>query len=1087
MSPQQRLDISVDTAAVARFEQARDGESPASIESCLPAQDTAEYSVTLVELILIDLEFGWKAQLEKFGGGGGRHSAVSLQGYVDRFTALQDREVLSDLVVRALCLRQQMGDHPDVRTCLQAHPGLFESERELLSRLAATGYSLRSPTVSLAVTQDAQAILSAFLAGNTDPAAVETIPQSGLLEAMTVLPATEAMTMPPPAGAVQSDFDDIPDTVGNYRLDRELGAGGMGRVYRATDLNSGQEVALKLVLPQLVTSEESMDRFRQEGRLAGRITHPRCVFVLAADQDGRFPYIAMEFVPGTNLHDYVVSKGPLEQEDAIRKIIDVIDGLSAAHELGVIHRDIKPANCFVDAAGRVKVGDFGLSRTLTSDAQLTRPGAFLGTPQYCAPEQIRNDPLDDQCDVYSVVATLYFTLTGQAPFHGSDSLATMARVVSAPAPPIRKLRPDLPRGLEKVIAKGLERDPKRRWQSMQELNIALTDFLPGQLSGREQGGRLGSYWIDILFCTVIVLPISLVLGLVFGAGYANSPFWPTLVVVGTFVAYFTLWEGYWGTTPGKRMVGFRVRVHGQGIPPSFRLAFVRVSALVLIVDGLPNLFAWGISYLLEPDPEKNLVQWSMSRNFAKYPAWILLISTMRVRTGYRGVHELVSGTCLIRKKKIKAESESAVPASNWLSTEVIQNVDTEGDWPLVVGAFQVSHAVRWDSNGRVLACIDQELNRSVWLRFRGADDQPVSRSRRQLDRKSRLRWVASGKHQDEHFDVFLAPSGRPLDSIIEEHGPLGWGTVQPLLSSLAKELEHTIDDGTLPETLSTHQVWLQRDGSALLMDFPTTSDSREITASSQLDRCFALAAATAVRALEGGPVDPAERRHETEQVANAIIPVFARDALSRLFPGDKRYEQVSEFTNTLAENSLRSVQEIEWKVRAQLSLLQPVFAFFVALILGLGLFVISLDYHDFLERFETSVQQSLALAIPPEYESYIYPFLFLLSPFPFSLWSFCFPRGFVWRSARVAIVGRTGSMVSRLRAAWRTWLVWVPFAVLLFLQTLIPVQRLGSLSLEGTWGWVPWVTLSVIYLLISLIWPRRGPQDVLAGTYLVPR
>ena len=106
----------------------------------------------------------------------------------------------------------------------------------------------------------------------------------------------------------------------------------------------------------------------------------------------------------------------------------------------------------------------------------------------------------------------------------------------------------------------------------------------------------------------------------------------------------------------------------------------------------------------------------------------------------------------------------------------------------------------------------------------------------------------------------------------------------PLLSSLAEELEHTLDDGTLPDLLSTHQVWLQRDGSALLMDFPTTSDFREIAASSPLDRCFALTGATAVRALEGGPVDPAERRHETEQVVNAVIPVFARDSLSRLLP-----------------------------------------------------------------------------------------------------------------------------------------------------------------------------------------------------------
>ncbi|MDE0865632.1 MAG: protein kinase [Rubripirellula sp.] len=890
---------------------------------------------------------------------------------------------------------------------------------------------------------------------------------------------TEAMTVPPSAGAGQSEFDDIPDTVGNYRLDRELGAGGMGRVYRATDLNSGQEVALKLVLPQLVTSEESMDRFRQEGRLAGGITHPRCVFVLAADQDGRFPYIAMEFVPGTNLHDYVVSEGPLEQEDAIRKIIDVIDGLSAAHELGVIHRDIKPANCFVDDEGRVKVGDFGLSRTLTADIQLTQPGAFLGTPQYCAPEQIRNDPLDDRCDVYSVVATLYFTLTGQAPFHGSDALATMARVVSDPAPPIRKLRPDLPRGLEKVIAKGLERDPKRRWQSMQELKNALTEFLPGQLSGREQGGRIGSYWLDCLLYVVVCIPIGIVLGLAFGARYANSQFWPTLVAAIVFVTYFTVFEGYWGTTPGKRLCGFLVQVHGQGVPPSFLLAFLRVGTFVLIVDGVPHLFNWAMSHLVASAPERNPLRWV---SLAKIPVFILISSTMRARNGFRGVHELVSGTCLIRRKKKHASSEAADTTPDWLAAESGQDVQIEGDWPRTVGPFQVSHAVRWDSSGRILACRDQELNRSVWLRFRAAEDQPVSQSRGQIDRKSRLRWVASGTHGDDHFDVFLAPSGRPLDSIVEEHGPLDWATVAPLLLSLAEELEHTINDGTLPDILSTQQVWLQSDGSVLLLDFPTSSQFQATAAGllSPVDRCFALSGATAVRALEGGQMDNVQGRHETNQVVNAVIPVFAQDALSRLFHGRDRYEQVSEFTEVMAENALRPVQTIDWRARMKLSILQPVFAFFLTTILCLVMFFL---FRNLLDAVQALVDETLALEIPPGYE----PFFILLAPFPLSIWSFCFPRGFVWRSARIAIVDRTGSRVSRLWLAWRTWLVWFPFAVLLFLQNVIPADRLGSLTIEGEWGWVPWVTLAVIYLLISLIWPRRGPQDVLAGTYLVPR
>ena len=1063
MSQKKTSDTIVDAAAVARFEQARDSESPASIESCLPGEGAAEYRVTLVELILIDLEFGWKVQLEKSGGGGGRSSAVSLQGYVDRFAALQDREVLSDLVVRALCLSQQMGDHPDVRACLQAHPGLFKSERELLSRLAATGYSLRSPTVSLALTRDAQAIMSTFLGRDIELAVAATVPQPALSEVIPV----------PSSAAGHSDFDDIPDTVGNYRLDRELGAGGMGRVYRATDLSSGQEVALKLVLPQLVTSQESMERFRQEGRLAGGITHPRCVFVLAADQDGRFPYIVMEFVPGTNLHAYVALEGPLEQDEAIRKIIDVIDGLSAAHQLGVIHRDVKPANCLVDDEGRVKVGDFGLSRTLTADVQLTQPGVFLGTPQYCAPEQIRNDPLDDRCDVYSVVATLYFTLTGQAPFHGSDALATMARAVSDPAPPLRKLRPDLSHGLEKVIAKGLERDPKRRWQSMQELKNALTEFLPGQLSRLEQGGRCGAFWVDNLIVVLLSRPLAFLFSFILGERFANSYWWPQLVSLILMVTYFTLLEGIRGTTPGKHLCRLRIQVHGQGGPPSVGTVLLRSSVLFLFVFLLPLIGGcfWQIPV---PDAEEASAV-SPSVSLLRLVGWLLVTSTMRASNGYRGLHEILSGTCVRGEKKKNKKKKVTSPdrESKWLSTGTEQNVQIEGDWPRSVGAYQVTHAVCWDGKERILAGRDQELGRSVWVRLRDADSPLVSRSRGQVDRNSRLRWLSSGTLDVDHFDVFLAPSGRSLDEIVQEHGPLDWSHTFPLLKALAEEIQHSIEDGTLPDLLSTHQVWLQSDGTVLLIDFATSSEFHEIAGGliSATDCGFALLGATAVRALEGGRVENAIQRHSTDDVVNAVIPMSAREALRRLFPGRDHFEEIAEFQQKLAEQDERSEQSVGRGLRAKVSLVQPVFALIVVLIVVLAPELSGVHVDSWIERLRNLFGDTLLL----------------LLPVPLAVWSLCFPGGWTWRYAGVQVVDLRGSRVSRLRAAWRTWLVWFPFAVLLFLQTAIPADWLGSLTIEGESGWVLWVVLSVIYLLISLIWPRRGPQDVLAGTYLVPR
>ncbi|HQR44299.1 MAG TPA: serine/threonine-protein kinase, partial [Gemmatales bacterium] len=240
----------------------------------------------------------------------------------------------------------------------------------------------------------------------------------------------------------------VPEKIGNYRVLRQLGAGGMGTVYEAEDSDHDRKVAIKLIKPHIAAATENLERFRQEGRLASLITHPRCVFVYHADEDQGRPYIVMELMPGATLKDIVSQQGPLQIGQAINKILDVIDGLQAAHQLGVIHRDVKPSNCFVLTNGHVKVGDFGLSKVLPTDTEstgrtpeleattaekeegITRTGVFVGTPLFASPEQIKGEMVDFRTDVYSVSATLYFLLTGQAPFEGGDNTATIARIVS---------------------------------------------------------------------------------------------------------------------------------------------------------------------------------------------------------------------------------------------------------------------------------------------------------------------------------------------------------------------------------------------------------------------------------------------------------------------------------------------------------------------------------------------------------------------------------------------------------------------------------------------------------------------------------
>jgi hypothetical protein len=343
--------------------------------------------------------------------------------------------------------------------------------------------------------------------------------------------------------------------------------------------------------------------------------------------------------------------------------------------------------------------------------------------------------------------------------------------------------------------------------------------------------------------------------------------------------------------------------------------------------------------------------------------------------------------------------------------------------------------------------------------------------------------VSSGTCGENQFDAFLAPSGRSLDEVVRESGTLTWPDTRRLLQTVATELEQAIEDGTLPDQLSTYQVWLKPDGKALLVDCVVSIDAQQVAAGlvSPTDRGFALLGATAVRALEGGPTGDVTKRQSIKHVVRAVIPVFARDTLRRLFPGKHHYDDISEFQESLASGLQRPVQEVTRPRRALLSIVQFFFCF---LVLGVGInTAVAVERH-----WPGSLSPVLEAQSTMEGVIGGFAYVLLIPPLYFSIWSMCFPSGWVWRLAFVQIVGRSGAPASRLRVAWRTYITWVPFAALLILQRVIPTDgQLGSLHIDGTSRWVPRVTLAVIYLLISLIWPRRGPQDVLAGTYLVPR
>ncbi len=294
----------------------------------------------------------------------------------------------------------------------------------------------------------------------------------------------------------------IGEAFGEYEITALLGSGGMGAVYEAEDRKTGRRVALK-VLSDRLESPEHRHRFLREGRLAASYNHPNSVYIFGTEEIEGTPVITMELVQGGTLQDRVKAAGPLPIDEAVDAVLQIIAGLEAAENAGVLHRDIKPSNCFVDSDGSVKIGDFGLSISTAPrmDSFQTETGAILGTPAFASPEQLRGDEVDVRSDIYSVGITLYYLLTGRTPFQASQMMRLLATVLEQPAPSPREFRPEIPHGLAKVILRCLAKRPEQRFSDYPALRKALLPYtsqapLPGTL-----GYRLLAGVIDFLLLT----------------------------------------------------------------------------------------------------------------------------------------------------------------------------------------------------------------------------------------------------------------------------------------------------------------------------------------------------------------------------------------------------------------------------------------------------------------------------------------------------------------------------------------------------------------------------------------------------------
>ena len=248
--------------------------------------------------------------------------------------------------------------------------------------------------------------------------------------------------------------------VAGYEVGDVLGRGGMAVVYEAREQAGGREVALKVFAAASGMDPSFRRRFQREGRIQAAIDHPSIATVYEAGEWEDALFIAMRLVRGQTLKDLTIAGG-LESERPLRILTPVAAALDAAHAAGLIHRDVKPQNILVEEGDRAFLADFGLTKG-HGDTVLTRAGEFVGTIDYCAPEQIRGEPATTAADVYSLGAVLYECLTGTVPFARHTDAAVMYAHLSEPPPWVSEERPDLPLAIDRVVGRALAKDPQQR-------------------------------------------------------------------------------------------------------------------------------------------------------------------------------------------------------------------------------------------------------------------------------------------------------------------------------------------------------------------------------------------------------------------------------------------------------------------------------------------------------------------------------------------------------------------------------------------------------------------------------------------------
>lgn len=829
---------------------------------------------------------------------------------------------------------------------------------------------------------------------------------------------------------------------GHYRMVRLLGQGGMGVVYEAEDLETGRRVALK-ILGQALDSPDARKRFLQEGQLAASINHPNSVYVFGTEEIAGTPVIAMELVAGGTLYDRVLKNGPMPVTEAVDSILQIINGLEAAQQIGIFHRDIKPSNCFVDGEGTVKIGDFGLSITtaVRTESNLTEAGTLFGTPAFSSPEQLRGDELTVSSDIYSVGVTLYYLLTGHVPFEAANVVKLLATVLESRPESPEKWNPNIPKGLSRLVLRCLEKNSRERFASYPKLREALLPYAktaptPAKLSVRFLAGC-----IDTSLLVSVCFQLAQILTAHGWELVGTVVFWAIIL------SYYSLLEGIWGTTAGKALFGLRT-VNVSGNPPGLWRALFRC-----FVFGVVSMLGVDMVGGIVGDHLNSETMEGLMATGVWFSLLALTFTTARRRNGFAGIHDLASRTRVTSKtdhaRRVTFSKESeAQPDSKML--------------PLI-GPYHILDKVGISDDSEVLLGYDARLLRKVWIRKLPFGVPAVSTELRNLARPGRLRWLSGRRSLEESWDAYEALSGQPLLHLISKRKD--WSQVRFWLFDLATEIQSSQNSST-PASLSLDRVWITADRRAKLLDFVPPGISGDLSAENRVSDIpptgTEFLRQVASSALMG-------KMMTVQQACNDSIsmplPLHARSLLEEL---------KSNADLNLIIDHLRSLLGKTTKVARMRRLGLVVAAIWFP--------VLMTTFVMFPDLTTAPYNRGIGFAL-----SLTWSYTLSLVIVPGLAAALVFRGGALFRAFGIAVVRYDGKVASRGRIFLRNLITWIPFLVM---PVPITIQLFGlTQEFVSNWPGPGWLVIAIPVLptLISLMLPKRSLQDWLAGTYLVPR